>query len=173
MASKSIMEEQDQIKVNNQKLIRRCSGYRTTMFVKIYELTIYTEELFNEIDDIFESSNGFLIEMKFMMDLPNDKIKQSMYDGFYKNSSESDIELIKDDIIKFLSIFEDVTIEKNNLLCINYDSTYINVRLTTKNGIKTITINNNQFKNPLLKIWLGNKPVDKHLRNTIIRGLTC
>ena len=167
------MEKRDQIKVYDHKLTRRCSGYRTKMFVKVYELTLYTEKQYENTNDIFNTNDGFLIEMKFLMNIPNEKIKQNMLYGFHNNTSENGLLLINDDINIFLAIFDNVIINSNDQLCINYDSVHINIRLTTNNGIKTVTINNHHFKNSLLRIWLGNKPVDKNLKNTIIRGLAC
>ena len=167
------MSEHDKIIVNNQQLIRRCSGFRTKMFVKVYELTMYTKKLHENMDDIIVGNNVFLIELKFLMNIPNDKIKQSMYDGFHDNNSKEELNTFQNDIDSFLSIFDNILLVKNDILCINYDGINVNIRLTTQDGLKEMIINKDQFKNPLLKIWIGNKPVDKHLKNALIKGIIC
>lgn len=166
------MFSNDQININNKTLIRQCSEVRTKMFIKVYTLSIYYETKYDCVDDIFMDNNQFLIELKFLMDISNDKIKQSMFDGLANNCSEIELNMFQNDINKFLSIFDNINITQYDILCIHYNGSEINIRLTYKNEFNNVTINNTNFKNLLLKIWLGTKPVDKHLKNILIKCLT-
>jgi hypothetical protein len=103
--------------------------------------------------------------MHFVYDeVPANKLNAAWWDGFRDNHTEAELTQLKDLITDFTKLFADT--HEGDEYWLDYHQS-MGTRISL-NGKTLGTIPGADFNQALLRIWLGNKPVTKALKEGML-----
>ncbi|MDH5473564.1 MAG: chalcone isomerase family protein [Gammaproteobacteria bacterium] len=139
-------------------------GIRYKFFFKIYIAALYLEEKSNDITRIIESDQAKRVLMHFVYDkVEKEKLVAAWLEGFEANLSKDDFKSLESRINMFNSLFE--TVETGDVVLLDFIPGK-GTRVISKGQEKGL-IEGADFYAALLKIWLGDEPVDKELKDAL------
>ncbi len=140
-------------------------GIRTKLVWDIYVAALYLPEPSQDPDAILAMDGPRRLSIYFAHDVPKEKLVEGWQDGFVKNNTPDALEKLQqrlDESYEYLTdmvegdvIYLDQHPDKGTLLWINNKLTH--------------TINGTDYFNAVLKIWIGQTPAQKPLKDCLLR----
>ena len=141
------------------------AGIRSKFFMDIYIAELYMEKPSAVAAEVIGNKGKKRIVMHFLYsEVTKDKLIEGWNEGFKENNSAGDLAKLQERINQFNSLFTDV--KKNDVIVLDYAAatgTAVIIKGQTK-GI----IPGSDFNDALLKIWLGEKPVNDGLKESLL-----
>jgi len=150
---------------NQKNLQLNGVGVRYKFFFKIYIAALYLEEKSEDIKQIIESSQAKRVVMHFLYDkVEKEKLVSAWMEGFEDNLSTEEFKAVGPRIKLFNALFE--TLESGDVIYLDFIPGK-GTRVISKGRQKGI-IEGDDFYAALLKIWLGDEPVDEDLKAALV-----
>jgi hypothetical protein len=156
----------DTVSVQDNELALAGAGVRSKFFVKVYVGALYIMNLNDRgRDGVLAQAGPKSVRLHFLYkELAPEKLIEAWNDGFAANHSEAELSMLKPRIALFNAMFPAVKrgdVVRLDLLNNGRTDVWIN---DTKRGAVAGT----DFQQALLKIWIGDKPVDKDLKTAML-----
>lgn len=159
----------DKVQVGGMSLQLNGAGIRTKYFFKIYVGALYLPEKQTSGDAIIAQNREHRMEMHILYGLSSDQL----FDGFNEAIAEchtpAELAALDADLKAMRRIFDSIKkVKRGDVIALDYSpasGTHFSV-----NGMARGTIAGPAFSRALLKIWLGNKPVQDDLRKGLLGG---
>jgi hypothetical protein len=146
-------------------LLLNGAGIRKKFFMDIYIGALYLESQTTEAKAILQGTGAASVMMHFLYsEVSKDKITAGWTDGLEKNTSHTKMLALKESLTTFNKLFR--TVRKGDVIRIDYlpdNGTQVRI-----NGEWRGTVEGNDFFRSLLSVWLGEKPVTKSLRESML-----
>lgn len=146
-------------------LILNGAGIRKKFFMDIYIGALYLESKTAETKAILNGTGAASVMMHFLYsEVSKDKITDGWTDGLEKNTSHTKMQTLQESLTSFNKLFR--TVRKGDVIRIDYlpdNGTQVRI-----NGEWRGTVEGNDFFRSLLSLWLGEKPVTKSLRESML-----
>ena len=146
-------------------LLLNGAGIRKKFFMDIYIGALYLESQTTEAKAILQGTGAASVMMHFLYsEVSKDKITAGWTDGLEKNTSHTKMQALKESLTTFNKLFR--TVRKGDVIRIDYlpdNGTQVRI-----NGEWRGTVEGNDFFRSLLSVWLGEKPVTKSLRESML-----
>ena len=150
---------------NGVQLHLNGAGIRSKFFFDIYIAELYLEHPSNVVGEVIEAAGRKRIVMHFLYDeVGKDKLIAGWDEGFAGNSSADEVAKLQERIVQFNGMFDDV--KKDDTIVLDFIPDQ-GTRVTVANQEKGV-IPGKDFNDALLKIWLGEKPVTKSLKEKLL-----
>lgn len=158
----------DTAKVAGKDLKLNGAGMRTKLVFKVYAAGLYLPEKKNNVPDILKQDGPRRITLQMARDVSSEDFGKAFTDGLNDNVDKADKAKIASQISKLGAIFASVDgLKKGDVLHIDWIPGTGTV--CELNGKKLgDTIPDLAFYNALLRIWLGDKPVDRSLKPALL-----
>ncbi len=157
---------EDKIKVHGQELFLNGAGTRNKFFIDIYVGSLYVVSPTNDAASIVNSSTIKSMHLDIVSSWIHRKLLKSALRSELKSSStEEEMEQLEDEIDIFLSAFSE-EIEKGDKFIFNIIPG-VGVEVYKNNKLIKF-IQGDQFSKRLIRLWIGNTPVDKKLKIDIL-----
>lgn len=157
----------DSAKVEGQELKLNGAGIRTRMFIKVYVGALYLEQKTNTADAVLGGKGVKRMALHIMRDLKADVFSSALQDGLKANNSAAELAKINDKINAFNGIMSGVGgVKSGDLIQLDY-LPVADTRVVI-NGDTKGTISGEDFFRSLLKVWLGEKPIDADLKKNLL-----
>ena len=157
----------DSAKVEGQELKLNGAGVRTRMFIKVYVAGLYLEQKANAADAVLGNKGVKRIALYIMRDLKADVFSSALQDGLMANNSAAEMAKIEDRIKEFNGILSGAGgVKKGDVVQLDYlpvAGTRVVINGDTKGAI-----GGEDFYRALLKVWLGEKPIDADLKKNLL-----
>ncbi len=157
----------DAAKVEGQDVKLNGAGVRTRMFIKVYVGALYLEQKSSAADAVLSDKGVKRMALHIMRDLKADVFSNALQDGMKANNSVAELAKIDDKINQFNGIMSDVGgVKKGDVVQLDYlpvAGTRVVINRDTKG-----TISGEDFFRALIKIWLGEKPIDSDLKRSLL-----
>ena len=141
------------------------AGIRSKFFFDIYIAELYMEHPSNVAEEVIHGVGRKRITMQFLYDeVGKDKLIEGWNEGFTGNTGAAEITTLQARINQFNSMFVDV--KKGDFIVLDYipdQGTYVTIAKQEKGVIP-----GKDFNDALLRIWLGEKPVNKGLKEKML-----
>ncbi len=146
-------------------LILNGAGVREKFFLDIYIGALYLESRSSDVKAILNDTGAASVMMHFLYsEVSKDKITDGWADGLKKNTSQTKMKTLEENLTAFNKLFR--TVRKGDVIRIDYlPDSGTQVRI---NGEWRGTIEGNDFFRSLLSIWIGEKPVTRSLRKSML-----
>ena len=156
---------EDKAKVGASELVLNGAGIRTRAIFKVYVGALYLTEKKSGAADALVQKGAKRVSLTLLRDLSAQQLSDAMNDGIQANASAAEVEALKPRIGELLSLFNDG--KKGDVILIDFlPDSGTSVRL---NGLaKGKPIPGEDFYRALLRIWLGDKPVDSDLKKGML-----
>ncbi|MEO7322795.1 MAG: chalcone isomerase family protein [Burkholderiales bacterium] len=157
----------DAAKVEGQDLKLNGAGVRTRMFMKIYVGALYLEQKASAADAVLADKGVKRMALHIMRDLKADVFSNALQDGMKANNSTAELAKIDDKIKEFNAIVTGAGgVKKGDVVQLDY-LPVAGTRIVI-NGDNKGAVSGEEFYRALIKIWLGEKPIDSDLKKSLL-----
>lgn len=158
----------DTATVAGKELKLNGAGLRTKFVIKVYAAGLYLPEKKNNVPDIMKVEGPRRMTLVMMRDITSDDFGQAFMTGLNNNIDKAEKSKYVSQISKFGEMFGAIeSLKKGDVLHIDWiPGTGTQNELNGKKiGEVTPDVN---YYNAILKIWLGDKPVDASLKPALL-----
>ncbi len=159
---------EDTNKVAGKDLKLNGAGMRTKFVIKVYAAGLYLPEKSKALAEIVKQDGPRRITLQMARDVSSEDFGKAFMDGLNDNVDKAEKQKIVAQIGKFGEMFAGVDgLKKGDVLHIDWIPGSGTV--CELNGKKLIeNVPDINFYNALLRIWLGDKPVDRSLKSALL-----
>jgi hypothetical protein len=159
---------EDQTSLGEASLVANGAGLRKKAFFKVYAMALYLPEKQTEVDAVLSAKGAKRIAITLLRDLSAQQFVDALQEGVASNHSENEMAALTDRMKQFsdamLSIGEAKTGSQVFIDWLPAGAT----RLTVNGQVRGSDFAGEDFFNALLRIWLGNKPVQDDLKQALL-----
>jgi hypothetical protein len=159
---------EDTAKVAGKDLKLNGAGMRTKFVVKVYAAGLYLPEKKTSVADILRQDGPRRVTLIMARDVSSDDFGKAFMDGLNDNVDKAEKSKIVAQIGKFGEMFAMVDgLKKGDVLHIDWlPASGTHIELNGKTLIDNVP--DIAFYNALLRIWLGDRPVDRSLKPALL-----
>ena len=158
----------DTVKIAGKDLQLNGLGVRTKFIFKVYAAGLYLQDKAATVDQVFKADGPRRVQLVMLRDISSDDLGNAFITGLNNNVDAKDKDKIVTQISKFGEIFALLDgLKKDDVLDLDWipgsgTQCYLNNK---KIGELMPDIT---FYNSVLRIWLGEKPVDPSLKPKLL-----
>ncbi|HZX26707.1 MAG TPA: chalcone isomerase family protein [Telluria sp.] len=158
----------DTMKVAGKELKLNGLGMRTKFVIKVYAAGLYLPEKSKSVAEIMKMDGPRRVQLIMVRDISSDDFGSAFTTGLNANSTKEEKTKILNQTMQFGQMFAELPgIKKGDVLHLDWIPGTGTV--CELNGKKVgETIQGLDFYNAVLKIWLGDKPVDSSLKPELL-----
>jgi flagellar motor switch/type III secretory pathway protein FliN len=159
----------DSVHLGNRDLVFNGAGVRTKFFLKVYVAALYLVEKQTAANAIITDENPQRVALHMLRDLSDEKLLHAFNEAIAANHTKLEMTQLDFSIKRMTEIFHQVKeVKTGDVITMDYlpgSGTQISV-----NGIPHGAIPGGLFHRALLKIWLGEEPVQADLKLKLLGG---
>lgn len=158
----------DKTRLSNSDTFVNGTGLRKKAFFKVYAMALYLPERHAEADAVLNTKGPKRVAISLLRDLSAQQFVEALQDGVAANHSEAEAGALKERLKQFSDAMLSVGEAKTGTL-VQID--WIpdgGTRLMVNGQVKGKDISGEDFYKALLRIWLGNKPVQDDLKQALL-----
>lgn len=141
------------------------AGIRSKFFFDIYIAELYMEHPANVVTEVINDPGRKRIVMHFLYDeVGKDKLIEGWNEGFSGNTKAEEVVKLQARIDQFNKMFDDA--HKGDVVVLDFVPDQ-GTTITFAKQVKGV-IPGKDFNDALLRIWLGDKPVNKGLKEKLL-----
>lgn len=158
----------DKARINDTDVILNGVGLRHKAIFKVYAIGLYLTEKKSTVADVLATTGPRRISMSMLRDLSSDEFGSSFMTGVSRNSTKAEQNRIINQMMRFGEMFALIpSLKKGDLLWIDWVPGVGTV--CQLNGKKVgLPVPDVEFYNAILKIWIGNEPIDDGLKSKLL-----
>jgi long-chain acyl-CoA synthetase len=157
---------EDRIKVGSGDLVLNGAGLRTKVFIKVYVGALYATQKSASASELIGATTPRRMSMRLMRDVDSDTFYGALSDGLKANHSEAELAALKAQIDQFAGVMKKIGNAKNgDTVTIDFMADGVGVSF---NGESRGQVAGAPFAKALLKVWLGDNPVDASLKKSLL-----
>lgn len=161
---------QDTVKVAGKDLQLNGLGIRTKFFVKVYGAGLYLPAKKSSVEEVLKTTGPRRVQLQIMREISGDEFGAAFMAGINANLSKEEKSKIVTQISQFGQIFAMMpSLKKGDVLDLDWVPGTGTVAGFNGKPIGEV-MQDIAFHNAVLKIWLGDKPVDSALKPLLLGG---
>lgn len=159
---------EETIKLAGKELKLNGAGIRTKFVIKVYAAGLYLPEKKNNVPDILKLEGPRRVTLVTMRDISSEDFGQAFMTGLNNNIDKAEKLKFVSQISKFGEMFGSIeSLKKGDVLHLDWiPGTGFQCELNGKKIGELVPDLN--FYNAVLRIWLGDKPVDSSLKPALL-----
>ena len=158
----------DQTSLGNASLIANGAGVRKKAFFKVYAMALYLPEKQADAEAVLSAKGARRIAITLLRDLTAKQFADALHEGVAENHSESEMAALKERLDQFSEAMLGIGEAKSGSQVLIDFQPEGTTRLTVNNEVRGSDLAGEDFFNALLKIWIGNKPVQDDLKQALL-----
>ncbi|MBS1158666.1 MAG: hypothetical protein H6R15_1085 [Proteobacteria bacterium] len=156
----------DKIRVGSSELVLNGAGLRSKLFIKVYVGALYVGQKATTPTAIYDSPQPRRMVMRLMRDLDADSLNSALDDGLKSNHSPAELAELKTQADQLGAIMKGIgKVREGDTIGIDFSADGVAVSL---NGEARGKVAGAGFTKALLKVWLGDNPVDASLKKALL-----
>ncbi len=162
------LDDRVTIAPNAPELVLNGAGVRTRFFVKVYVGALYLPGKRTSAADVLALPGAKRMTLVMLRDLTAQQLADALNEGFAANNPPPDQERYKAQLAELLGIMNALgQAKQGEIIALDYlpDS---GTRVVVNGQAKGKPIPDEGFYRAILKIWLGDKPVDADLKKGLL-----
>jgi long-chain acyl-CoA synthetase len=157
----------EKVSVGGQELVLNGGGVRSRFVVKVYAAGLYTAQKSSNAQAIINAKTPRRIQLHMLRDLSADQLADALKDGIDNNASQAELDSLKAEIESLLSVMRGLKEAKTGQ-AIALDFTADGKTTVSVNGTARGSVSSEGLQRALLKIWLGDKPIQNDLKRGLL-----
>lgn len=157
------------VSVAGQNLVLNGAGLRRILFLKVYVAALYLPQRQHDSHAILERDIPRSLRVTLLRDLSTEQNIEALKGGLVANNSPADLDAIQPEVAQFLSFLKgEHEVPAGTVIRLDYvPGMGTQVRV---NDSVLGTVPGTAFNRALLKVWLGEEPVQVSLKNALLGG---
>lgn len=157
---------EDSLRVGNSELVLNGAGLRSKLFIKVYVGALYASQKSPTPAALLDSTAPRRMQMRLLRDLGAEALHEALEDGLNSNNTPAELAEIKSQSEQLAGIMKSIgKVKEGDTVAIDFQADGIAVSL---NGEARGKVAGAGFARALLKVWLGDKPVDASLKKALL-----
>ncbi|HEX7987074.1 MAG TPA: chalcone isomerase family protein [Duganella sp.] len=158
----------DSVTVAGKELKLNGAGLRTKVIFKVYAAGLYLAEKKTTVPDVLAATGPRRVSITMLREVSSDDFGKSFMEGMSSNTDKAERTRILPQTMKFGEVFAQIqTLKKGDQMLLDWlpgegTQCYLNGK---KLGDSMPDV---AFYNAVLRIWLGDKPVDSSLKPALL-----
>ncbi|MES2935627.1 MAG: chalcone isomerase family protein [Pseudomonadota bacterium] len=154
--------------VADQELVLNGAGVRTKVFFKVYVAGLYLSSKKASVPEVLAAPGPKRVTLVMLREVSAEQFGQGFLDGISNNSTKAEKSKFVAQMLKFGEMFSKIPeLKKGDLITVDWiPGTGTSIQLNGKKLSENFP--DEDFYNALLKIWLGDKPVDNILKRQLL-----
>lgn len=170
-AEVSGIKVEDKVTLGGRELILNGAGLRTRLIVKVYVGALYLPQKATSAQAALSKDEPRRMSMTLQRDVNYEQLLEAMRAGLADNNSQADLDAIRREIDEFIKLFASVGEAKSGqVIWIDYTPD-MGTRIAV-DGMPKGTIPGLAFNRALMRVWLGDYPVQESLKKALLGGAT-
>ena len=160
----------DNARIGSQNLVLNGAGLRVKVFFKVYAAGLYLSEKTSSAAAVLALAGPKRVSITMMRDLTAQELIDALGEGMRNNHPAAEFEKLKPRVERLNAIMSAIGAAKNgNVITLDYIPES-GTRVTLNGEPKGQAIAGDDFYRALLRIWLGENPVDSSLKKALLGG---
>lgn len=160
----------DNIQLGKHELVLNGAGLRTKVVFTIYIGSLYLEKKQKTVDAIFADKGAKRISLYVMRQLSAGDFMEAFNKAINENHTKEEYAPLAARLLHFGRVFREVgEVSKGSEIILDYVPE-TEMMVLTVNGKERERIQGADFYRAMMKIWLGEKPVQDSLKKAMLRG---
>jgi long-chain acyl-CoA synthetase len=155
-------------RIGSADLLLNGAGVRSKLFFKVYVAALYAPKKTGAAAALLDMREPRRLTLHLMRDLDAETLIGALQEGLRQNLAPGELAKLKGDSDRFESLMRSIgNARKNDVIAIDFtaDGTAVGF-----NGQPRGSVAGEAFGRALLKVWLGDKPVDTDLKQALLGG---
>jgi long-chain acyl-CoA synthetase len=157
----------DKVSVGGQELVLNGAGIRTKAIFKVYRGSLYVPAKATDLAGVL-AKGPRRVQMNLLRTVSGEDLVGALVDGLKDNNSPQDLAAVKtqtDEMVGIMKAFGDV--KEGNVVTLDFVDGATKIGF---NGAPKGSIAGEPFNRALMKIWMGDKPVQADLKKAMLGG---
>ena len=159
---------EDKTTLGNSELIANGAGMRKKAFFKVYAMALYLPEKQGEAEGALSVKGAKRISISLLRDLSAQQFVDALQEGIAENHSETEMSALKDRVRQFSEAMLTVGEAKTGTAVLIDWTPENGTHLSVNGQTRGKNIAGEDFYRAILRIWLGNKPVQGDLKQALL-----
>lgn len=143
------------------------AGVRTRVIIDVYVAALYLGKKADKAEDVLADPGVKRIALHMLYGMSSGKLLNAFKDAIEANHSEAELAALDVPLKKFYALFGAISnINNGDIILLDYFPA-TGTRVTI-NGVERGVVEGAEVNRALLKIWLGNNPVQKDLKKELL-----
>lgn len=158
----------EQIRVGSTDLLLNGAGLRSKLFIKVYVGALYVSQKASTPAAIVDSTAPRRMAMRMMRDVDADTLYGALEEGLKANHSAAEWAELKVPVDQLAALMKGIgQVREGDTVALDMTAEGV---VVTLNGNPRGKVVAQGLSKALLKIWLGDKPVDASLKKALLGG---
>lgn len=158
----------DKTRLGSSEVLVNGAGLRKKAFFKIYAMALYLPERHDEADAVLAARGARRIAITLLRDLSAQQFVDALREGLAENHGKTEMAALKERVQQFSDAMLSIGEAKTGTAILIDWLPESGTRLTVNGQNRGHDIAGEDFFKALLKIWLGNKPVQDDLKQALL-----
>ena len=159
----------DRTRVGSSELVLNGAGLRKRVFFQVYAIGLYLPGKTADAATLLKMPGTKRISMHMLRDVPADQFSDALADGIRENHSEAEAKALVPRLMELVGIMAEVKeAKKGMVIMLDWTGSGTQVLIDGKAAGRPIA--GEDFYRGLLRIWLGDKPVQDDLKKALLGG---
>ncbi|MGB8516414.1 MAG: chalcone isomerase family protein [Gallionella sp.] len=153
--------------LGDSKLQLNGAGVRVKIIIDVYIAALYLEKQTNKAEEVLADAGNKRVMLRMLYGMKSSRLLNAMKDAIDDNNSAAELVLLDTRLKKFYAVLEAMPgVTPGDVILLDYvPGTGTKV---TINGTVRGVVEGADFYRALLKIWLGDKPVQSELKKDLL-----
>ena len=155
----------DKVRVGAGELVLNGAGIRTRAIFKVYVGALYLAEKKSAAAEVLAQKGAKRVSLTLLRELSAQQLNEAFENGIQANHSAAELDALKPRIGELLALFTDG--KKGDVILLDFlpeSGTVVSLNGTAKGK----PVAGEDFYRALLRVWLGDKPVDGDLKKAML-----
>jgi hypothetical protein len=161
---------EERAKLGTTELRLNGAGIRTRIVFKVYVGALYLPEKKSAAAEVLALKGAKRVSMTMLRDLTARQLADALEDGIRANHSESELAALKGRTDALAALMREIGSAKEKTVITLDFLPDAGTQVTVNGAVKGKPIPGEDFYSALLRIWLGDKPVDADLKKAMLGG---
>ena len=158
---------EDKVSIDGKELVRNGAGIRTRAIFKVYVASLYIPAKATDLAGVLAAGSR-RVQMNLLRTLSAEQLVDALNDGLKDNNTEAELGAVKSQVDQLASILKTFReVKEKDVVALDYVEGGTRVGL---NGDVKGVIPGEAFNRALMKIWLGDHPVQSDLKKAMLGG---
>jgi hypothetical protein len=160
---------EDKTQVESRELVLNGAGLRKRLFFNVYVIGLYLPEKKTGVASIIQQPGPKRASIHMLRDVGAEQFTEALVDGLRANHSESEFRALEPKVKELADIMAGVQEAKKGMtLALDWTGSATRLLVNGKPTGKPIA--GEEFYRALLRIWIGENPVQDDLKKALLGG---
>jgi len=157
----------DKTRVANADVTLNGAGLRKRAFFKVYAMGLYVPQKTSNAAQLMDQAGPKRITIRMLRDVSADAFNEALLEGIRANHSEAEVKALEPRLKELSAVIAEVKEAKKGM-AIDLDWTGADTQVMVNGKPTGKPIAGQDLYKALLKIWLGDKPVQDDLKKALL-----